>query len=569
MARLIPPNPALIGNQGERTVFERLNLALDDEWYLFHGLKGVDNSARYRSRQWDADVVAFHPAHGLVVFEVKTGGLSLRDGVWAQAGKPMETSPVDQVRDTAGALMRLILRRTELKLPRACVLACPTHEITVQPAGAVEEVHLLSRRELVDAAPATLTVAVGTIVKSGRMKTDLDMQSTRRVVRALSPQIEAAVSPRLEIKDGLAQLESLTGEVLEATAEQLSAMETVAIGGRVCLLGGAGTGKTLIGLAAAKAAASRGESVLFVTGGGVLHSAVEAACDGSGVVVRRFDDVIADLALALGAPAPQPPLAPSRAQRLDFEREQRRILELFAETLPASGSAILDVDRIVFDEAQAQLPGTLELLATVASLEREVRVLLLADSAQRLEAGVWHPPSGYLSLQLMQNCRNSDWVSYLAGFVSGSAGAKSRVPGVGARLRIVDSDESSLTPDLIRLAQAEVGFQLDSGVEDVVVLTHGYEAPDLADALAPTRVESIFDFRGSEADGVVAVLPRAERNPLYVAVTRARMAISVVAHAHAFAEADHEGLRRAVGLDGGPTPEDEALRVTLLVDDAP
>ena len=54
-------------------------------------------------RVGEADAVVFHPQHGLVVLEVKSGAVEVRDGLWYYAwyyasGRAMTQSPFSQVR---------------------------------------------------------------------------------------------------------------------------------------------------------------------------------------------------------------------------------------------------------------------------------------------------------------------------------------------------------------------------------------------------------------------------------------------------------------------------------------
>ena len=84
MAKMIPTAVSdFHGSIGEEKVYESL-AQLPDDYVVFHSV----HWNRVRSNggvDWgEADFAVFHPDRGLLVIEVKSGGISCHDGVWYQ-----------------------------------------------------------------------------------------------------------------------------------------------------------------------------------------------------------------------------------------------------------------------------------------------------------------------------------------------------------------------------------------------------------------------------------------------------------------------------------------------------
>ena len=86
MAIIIPKDisvDAFHGSLGESKVFTSFK-ALSDEYSVFHSVAWQQrNKASYIS--WgEADFVIFHPKRGLIILEVKSGGIKFQLGKWKQ-----------------------------------------------------------------------------------------------------------------------------------------------------------------------------------------------------------------------------------------------------------------------------------------------------------------------------------------------------------------------------------------------------------------------------------------------------------------------------------------------------
>lgn len=71
------------GSYGEFQIFESLK-QLSDDWYIFHSLNWKDRSKNGKITWGEADFVIFNKIYGILVIEVKSGGISFKDGKWYQ-----------------------------------------------------------------------------------------------------------------------------------------------------------------------------------------------------------------------------------------------------------------------------------------------------------------------------------------------------------------------------------------------------------------------------------------------------------------------------------------------------
>jgi hypothetical protein len=86
MARMIPANIAeedFHGSYGESSVFDSLK-KLPDEYTVFHSVHWNKKNNNGGVNWGESDFAIFHPKKGLIVVEVKSGGIVCTDGKWSQ-----------------------------------------------------------------------------------------------------------------------------------------------------------------------------------------------------------------------------------------------------------------------------------------------------------------------------------------------------------------------------------------------------------------------------------------------------------------------------------------------------
>src|SRR6266571_5021247 len=80
MARMIPPVPVAGSPDSEIATFIAL-AGLEDSWTVLQSVRWQAVRGR-RQGDGEADFVLLHPRHGLIVLEVKGGGIHVEHGVW-------------------------------------------------------------------------------------------------------------------------------------------------------------------------------------------------------------------------------------------------------------------------------------------------------------------------------------------------------------------------------------------------------------------------------------------------------------------------------------------------------
>ena len=82
MALMIPKTMEEDNNSfGERQVFEALT-ELSDEYIVFHSVRWNDRNAKNKVIYGESDFTIFHPQKGIIVIEVKSGGIECVDNTW-------------------------------------------------------------------------------------------------------------------------------------------------------------------------------------------------------------------------------------------------------------------------------------------------------------------------------------------------------------------------------------------------------------------------------------------------------------------------------------------------------
>ena len=95
--------------QSERIVLRALAKALCDDYYVYHSVSFIEKQQFLK--EGEADLVIFHRKYGLLVLEVKGGGISIENGQWFSqnnSGKYAIKNPFDQARKAKHALLAKI-----------------------------------------------------------------------------------------------------------------------------------------------------------------------------------------------------------------------------------------------------------------------------------------------------------------------------------------------------------------------------------------------------------------------------------------------------------------------------
>ena len=532
MANIIPDDPKYhqTGSPAEIRVFEALK-TLPHDWTVIHSLRWVksDPTKGYKP-QGEGDFICIHPEHGIVVVEVKGGGISYRDGKWFSEDFSGKVHQIQDPEKQASDTKFETLERLRGKGIRSCfVCHCVWFpDVTLSsidlPMNLSESI-VLDMESLNSPLERLLKVFGFWRARISIPKQRLSDAVFEVVKRLLNPSFRLVKTQRMWANDINETYVRLNGEQIEAV-EMLTEYRELSIAGR------AGSGKTMIGLHVGKREATDDKKVLFLCFNTEL--AARLSCqNGSSMEVRT----IHAFALAyLSEYYPHRILGFSDAPDFDY---------LMYEFLDVAQNTKLKFDLIVVDEAQDFRSEWIN--AVKHFLRPDSRLIILYDPYQQLTTSTARPDTDYLKLpshmELKRNMRNTDPISRACLRIIGSDPADHRFSGVVGREPEVRVVEES---DLQKIVSATIHTLLQVeqvSTERISVITLETERTSLVSHLmsGPSMPEfySAKRFKGLENDFVIIVdgslayiEDPVKRRSLYVALSRAR------AHAFVFLSVD-------------------------------
>ena len=526
MARFVPDvKPENFNNSyGEKKVYEALR-ALDDRHVVFYSLSWV-GSGDHRT-VGEADFVVAHPQKGVLVIEVKSGGIAYRDGAWIQTntatGYEKHIDPFAQARKSQFELLdRLRDASLGFRLPMMCYCAWfPTVEMpssTLPPEAAPEIT--LDMRSLAD--PSSALDACFGYWEAKYGATSLDRYQFQRVIDVLCPHFN--IIPKLKVR-----AEEAEESYIRLTAQQVSLLDFLEEQRTAVIHGLAGTGKTVLAVEKAKRLASQGRQVLFLCYNSLLRDALKDANNVPGVTFHNAHSLARSM-----HPMPGTPLDDVLDE---FEEYLDVVYE--AEDWP--------YDNVIVDEGQ----------------DLDDRLLNRLYELVRAKGGcfyVFYDKNQYIMrndlprwiedaecrLVLHRNCRNTAEVFRTSSSIMGIRDVTyNDIHGEKPTISFYQSEI-----ELEKLVSSFVGRAVAEGLgaEDVVVLTcstlenswldtgHLYGGMSLSLEREPGKVlfTTVRKFKGLEAEAVLIVdaqlssLTRPEsRRLLYVGSSRAKSLLGI------------------------------------------
>ena len=270
-------------SNAERT-FARLLKSVegDQDAVAFYSVRLREHAYK---QQAEADFVILWK-RTVVVVEVKGGGVRKHEGSWYSVDRhndwhKLGTSPMEQAQSAAYAL-RDILRKENLGwFPfEACVV---TPDIDSPPADvAWKRTHWLAHHDMTSAG---LAAALDAIVASAPSAPPKQRVARMEELRARL----FGEFTRMPVID--AQRGAVIEEQNRATTGQARVLATLARNDRMLVAGGAGTGKSLVLVEAAKQELERGKSVLITFRSPDLAGFFARYVEGTGIDVVPFDQL--------------------------------------------------------------------------------------------------------------------------------------------------------------------------------------------------------------------------------------------------------------------------------------
>jgi hypothetical protein len=557
MAVMIPDPPLdFHGSPGERAVHEALR-ALPSRVFVFHSLRWIRTPGTGRAVQGEGDFVVFDPERGVLVIEVKSGGIRVEAGCWYQ--RNLSTLVEERMQDPVAQADRsrwFLIQHLKQRL--AASAHCPVYHAVWFPScqfprrGLPPDLHpemVLDAESL--ASPAEAVEAAFAFGSGSPRAVNLGKHDARQVLDLLAPTINAVPSIRQTI-------EARERAYVRLTGEQSKVLDFLEDQHRAVVAGAAGTGKTMVGLALARRLADAGQKVTFLCFNAPLRAYLEARHHSPRIAFHTFDSLAAAY-------------APEHAG--DFAAAKQALVDLLI------GAEQPTFEHVIVDEGQDFEDDWIEALAD--STAKTFYVFYDANQLiQRDHVPRWIERAE-CRLVLRRNCRTTTQIARFAYRCAPKPITLGPDTTDGPKPKLYACDSKEAAADRVARLLAELLGSGKYAVEDLALLTMTTPAASLlgsferigahpvtdAPSAGAITYSSVRRFKGLEAKVVVIadvcaadLVSTDTRALLYVGSSRAMHELHVVLH-----DASRENLTRAARaiLEPGRKANRQALASAL------
>lgn len=563
---LAEPELTSLKSQAEAKFYRLCRDLLPRDWLVLFSVPWVGTTVAGRRYDGEADFILFIPGSGLLVIEVKGGGVEYvpSEGRWystdGRRNRHAIKDPFRQVVAEKHAVLDILRNDAGWKGAHSG-WALAGHAVMLPDVDRVEgaagpespreilggRTHLGDVQKWVE---SVLTYWAG----QSRDWQPLSLRSLSAAESALSGPLEARplMAVQLEVEERVRlQLTEQQGRVLRAISSRK----------RASICGGAGTGKTLLAMERSRALAKAGNRTLLICYNRLLADFMKVACEGESNLFAMTYHQLCEWRVNL---------ARERSGRELLEEAKatyaaRTSQDLFDVQLPyalALSAEVLEdrFDAVIIDEGQdfrEEYWIGVELL-----LRDEVSSLLYVfyDQNQSLYTKARSMPVKDEPFVLSFNCRNTASIHQLAyGFFSGDA--TDPPPGnPGVPIAMLTAPTAASQAEALHAAIVNLLVQERVHPRQIGVLVCGqpkeafmsalrgrplprgvawsFEGPALADGI---RVDTVRRFKGLEADvvflwGIDSVPTEDSKEILYVGISRAKSRLTLVGSAGACRE---------------------------------
>lgn len=407
MANIYPiPISSDTESNAERKLYNLFRERLNHEYTVIHSVKWITRDPGRYGPVGEADFVIAHPKHGILVVEVKGGGIHLESGRWytinaAGDKNPLDRDPVAQADKSVYAL-KDHLRHNALT---------QRYIFPIYHAVAFPDIEVPGKQSLRPDIPRTIIIDRSRLADIQRTLEDIFQFWHQRYrhsaigEQAIRGLVQLLV-PRFEIKTRLSHIfEDEDQQIKKLTEAQYSTLKLLQMFRRAAIIGGAGTGKTMLAIEKSRQLAAAGFKVLLLCYNSNLAKWLAEITRGiEGVIVSTFHSLVRLVAEHWAG-------TPPRTRKEDYLDKAEDILldalELVRANPETAGAYLFDA--VVIDEAQdfeadywIPIPELLK-----DSINGVLYVFF--DNNQRVYTQLSHIPISkeQMPIVLTDNCRNT------------------------------------------------------------------------------------------------------------------------------------------------------------------
>ncbi len=551
MARMVPFPMLPTASSAERRLYEGFLEQLGDEYVIYHSVDWV-LAGRGGPEQGEADFVIAHPELGVLLLEVKGGGISYDPTTrrWTQTGRSgghaLEEDPFHQAKDGMHSLVRILEAQPGWGRWRPSYgygVGFPDGRYDAAAHPGAPPGIAIDRDDL-----AHLADRVAQVMRYW-------FRASRRFGAEGMDALAMALGFRVEIRVPLKlRFDEEDKKIVELTQDQAWILAFLTHRRRAAITGPAGCGKTMLALQIAERLATSGKRTLLTCFNRRLAEHLGASAEGTASLdVDHFHRLCVRTAQEAGVTLPEPSEEPGSRY---YEHE---LPEALAEAASRLGPRY---DAIVVDEGQDFREWWWPALLSLHREPDEGTLFVFADDSQNLYGGSLPIPEEARLGPIAHNLRNSRPIGeFVSIFYSGAEAPISKGPD-GDPVEILgyrdDEDLAHLLAVVLRNLVEEEGVPL----EDIALLTPSGRVKSrlrargrvngfrLSESVEPGTLlaTSVHAFKGLERP-VVILAELGDKHQedlhqyLYVGGSRARNLLVVLA-----TEPVARELRRMVGL---------------------
>ncbi len=526
MARIIPEKVYYFNKSyGEKLVYESLK-SLSDDYTIFYSVLWQQKERRNENIVWgESDFTVFHPKKGILVIEVKSGGISYKDGKWWQTRldnneiKSMK-DPLIQANKSKYRFISVINEVLEINQ------FCNIESVVWFPSivDNIKNIKLpLSYNKDIIFTQEDLKNPENAINKAyqyynAEKKTRLDSKAVQKIISVLAPEFDL-------IKKIDTEKQEKNYAFLRLTREQSTLLDYLIEQKKVCIQGSAGTGKTLIAIEEAKRLALDGRKVLFLCFNHFLYKYLKSNFENNNIDFYNLHTLLFKY-----------------SGRYDIKNEE-------IVTLLKKYENKFDYNDVIIDEAQDFNDDVIEFYSRKTE-KCNGKFFIFYDRKQLLfqkEKSNWIE-NAECKLVLSKNCRNTQQIAITSNSIidANTYLNDNAIQGEMPTLNFVNNREEAINKikELIDKYKSE-GFEN----KDIIILTLETEDRSILNAytyINNNKIVSEIDgenilfttskkFKGLESDAVIIIdikrddfIDEEKRRNLYVASSRARQKLGLV-----------------------------------------
>ena len=295
MAKMIPEKVIYFNTSyGEKKVYESLK-KLPDEYTVFYSVAWQQKDRKKQNVTWgESDFTILHPQKGILVIEVKSGGISYNNGQWLQTRTDTQETnkmkdPLLQANKSKYLFIDII---NEVKGPgQQCAVESAVWFPSISKNTKFSQLppayknDIIFREEDLEEPEKAIEKAYNYYYSKNH--TNMDTSMVQRIISRLAPEFDL-------IESMSSQKEEKEYSFLKLTREQSTLLDYLIEQRKVTIQGTAGTGKTLIAVEEAKRLADEGRTVLFLCFNHFLCKHLNENCQHANVKYYNLHKLIYD-----------------------------------------------------------------------------------------------------------------------------------------------------------------------------------------------------------------------------------------------------------------------------------